>query len=114
MTWKNTLRKAPFNINEAQAKQKYALTAEKNKLLEEFPKVLEDFLDDELRSEIEKKPNSDHYIVYSEEVADEIKNLKSHGVTHQEIEKLLKDEYKAKRVVMSPDGDIKFDGVIAL
>jgi len=114
MTWKDTLIKAPFNINEAQARQRYNLTAEKNKLLEEFPKVLEDFLDDELRSEIEKNPNSDHYIVYVQEVADEIKNLKSHGVTHQEIEKLLKDEYKAKRVAMSPDGDIKFDGIDTL
>ena len=114
MTWKDTLRKAPFNINEAQARRRYDLTAEKNMLLEEFPKVLEDFLDDELRRQIEKNPNSDHYVVYSQEVADEIKNLKSHGVTHQEIEKILEDEYKAKRVAMSLDGDIKFDGVNTL
>tara|TARA_Y100000004_G_scaffold97479_1_gene109149 strand:- start:109 stop:456 length:348 start_codon:yes stop_codon:yes gene_type:complete len=112
MSWKNTLRKAPFDMGQAQDKRLNELKAKKEQLMNEFPKILEDFLDDEIREAINKDPNSGRYTVSATEVTEAVKNLKRNGVSHQEIEEYLKNAYKASRVKMShPDAIIILEGV---
>jgi len=114
MTWKDTLRKAPFNIGDAQVTRLDNIKANKKKLLTEFTMILEDFLDDALRQEIQNKPESNSYSVYVKEVADAIRNLKNNGLQNSDIIPLLKKEYNVQSVEIDTDGEIKFDGVVTL
>ena len=56
MTWKNTLRKAPFNIGEVQSKRIEEMNAKKKQLLDLFPRVLETHLDPYLQKRYEISP----------------------------------------------------------
>tara|TARA_R100001163_G_C4947050_1_gene116417 strand:- start:9 stop:353 length:345 start_codon:yes stop_codon:yes gene_type:complete len=114
MTWKDTLRKAPFNIGDAQHRRHDELHQQRQKLMKEFPEILEDFLDDELQEKIRYNPSAGSYTIHVQEVADAIKNLKNNGIKEIDIVQLLKKEYNAKRVEIDADGSIKFDGVITL
>ena len=110
--WKDTLRKAPFNMGEAQDNRLNELKAKKEQLMNEFPRILEHFLDDEIRAAIDKDPNSGKYTVSAQEVTGAVKNLRRNGISHQEIEEYLKDAYKANRVKMShPDAIIILEGI---
>ena len=114
MTWKDTLRKAPFNIGDAQHRRHEELHQKRQTLMKEFPEILEDFLDDELKEMIREKPSSESYTIYVKEVADYIKKLKDSGIQNSELIQFLKKEYNAQRVEIDVDGAIKFDGVITL
>ena len=111
MTWKNTLRKAPFNIGEVQSKRIEETNAKKKQLLDLFPRVLETHLDPYLQEEIRNKPNKDAYYIYVAEVANQIKHLENNGIKTSEIIQLLKDAYNAKDVAINSDGTIKFGGM---
>jgi len=114
MTWKNILRKAPFNIGDAQVTRLDELQAKKKELQNEFPQFLEDYLDDELRQKINHNPNTDKYTVFSKKVADKINDLQKNGFTIEEIEQIMQKEYNAKTVTIDNDGAITFFGVITL
>ena len=114
MTWKDTLRKAPFNIGEAQVRRNYDLVAARTELLNHFPKVLEEYLDEELRREIRDNPNEESYTVYVKELESELRNLRNNGIPLQEILKLMEKEYNAQKVTINDKGGIKFEGIITL
>ena len=114
MTWKDTLRKAPFNIGDAQHRRHDELNQQRQKLMEEFPEILEDFLDDELQEKIRHNPSAESYTIHVQEVADFIKKLKSSGINNSDLIQFLKKEYNAQMVEIDSDGAIKFSGVITL
>ena len=114
MTWKDTLRKAPFNIGDAQHRRHGELSNQRKKLMEDFPEILEDFLDDELQEMIREKPSEGSYTIHVKEVADYIRKMKNSGIKEIDIIQLLKKAYNAKRVEIDADGAIKFDGVVTL
>jgi len=114
MTWKNTLRKAPFNIGDAQHRRHEELNQQRNKLMSEFPEILEDFLDDELQQQIRQSPSAGSYSIFVKEVADYIVKLQMAGIKANDIIQLLKKEYNAQRVEIDDKGRIKFDGVVTL
>ena len=114
MTWKDILRKAPFNIGDAQVTRLNELKDKKKELQNEFPQFLEDFLDDELQQKINHNPNVDRYTVYVKKVADKIKDLMANGFEVEEIEQIMQKEYNAKTVTIDNDGAITFEGVTTL
>lgn len=114
MTWKDTLRKAPFNIGEAQTRRNYDLKAARTELLNHFPKVLEEYLDEELSRKIRDNPNEERYTVYSRELESHIRNLTNNGITLREILKVMEEEYNAQKVTINDKGGIKFEGIITL
>jgi CRISPR/Cas system CSM-associated protein Csm4 (group 5 of RAMP superfamily) len=114
MTWKNILRKAPFNIGDAQITRLEQMNADKKKALVAFINDLEDFLDDELQEKIRHNPNAESYTIHVKEITEAIKNLHNLGIENSDIIQLLKKEYNAQRVEIHTDGSIKFDGVITL
>ena len=114
MTWKDTLRKAPFNIGDAQHRRHDELNQQRQKLMKEFPEILEECLDDVLQEKIRHNPSAESYTIHVQEVADFIKKLKSSGINNSDLIQFLKKEYNAQMVEIDSDGAIKFSGVITL
>ena len=99
MSWKDELRKAPFNIGIAQDNRTQQMKESRESLLRRLPKVLERNVDKKLREQINDNPNR---IKYKVPLPAQMKmyhsELRSAGVDDKTIEEDIKELYEADMV----------------
>ena len=103
MTWKDTLRKAPFDTSVAQMDRNAEIRQERQKVLKDFPKLLERFIDERLRKKINNDPSADnHFLEMNDEFARIVNgHLQKYGDDMKaELEKLMEDAYNVQDVMI--------------
>jgi len=102
--WKDTLRKAPFSGKE-RAKQYQDRDANyRQKLKDDFPRVLENVFDEVYDKALSKNPNSSFYnLSIPSSLNNYIQDMYRAGIQNYEIAQILADEYDAQKVSFSLD-----------
>ena len=98
MTWKNTLRKAPYDSMEYNEQLNTESASSKQKQLDMIDGLAEKFLDDDFKAQQRKNPNRSYYELRAEtkkfidpltllsykEIEDNLKELYTRGITKVE------------------------------
>tara|TARA_X000001382_G_C3148929_1_gene172267 strand:- start:502 stop:867 length:366 start_codon:yes stop_codon:yes gene_type:complete len=98
MNWKNVIRKSPFDTGQM---QREALKENKKALLQDFPKFLEEHLDEKLEEAIRSNPKSDKVeLQMTVGLRKKILDLLETKTKKSEIEEIMQDEYNVDDVII--------------
>ena len=116
MTWKDTLRKAPFDTGNVKREAQKYLEEDRKRRLKEFPKLLEEILDKRLENKIKDNPNADVIKIKVKSVSDLAMHLDNllvdHNIKPSQLERIMEDEYNVDSVRINTDRtQITFKGL---
>jgi len=116
MTWKNMLRKSPFDTGQVRRDALKELDKDKKRRLEEFPKLLEEILDNRLENAIKDNPNADEIKIKVKGTSDLAMHLDNllldHNIKASQLERIMEDEYNVDSVRINTNRtEITFKGI---
>ena len=116
MTWKDTLRKSPFDTGQVRRDALKELDKDKKRRLKEFPKLLEEILDKQLENAIKDNPNADEIKIKVGRTSDLAMHLENllldHNIKASQLERIMEDEYNVDSVRINSDRtEITFKGI---
>ena len=116
MTWKDTLRKAPFDTGRVKREAQRYFEEDRKRRLKEFPKLLEEILDKQLEDKIKDNPNADEIKIKVGRISDlgmHLDNLiVDHNIKPSQLEQIMEDEYNVDSVRINTDRtEITFKGI---
>jgi len=100
MNWKDTLKKAPFNLGAEQEVGEKVQEQIKHGLLNKLHALLVKYIDEPLKEKIHRNPQEKTYTIKSDDFFIAIKQLLSRGLKNNDIEKYLEDEYDIDAVML--------------
>tara|TARA_R100000734_G_C3295195_1_gene86459 strand:+ start:37 stop:381 length:345 start_codon:yes stop_codon:yes gene_type:complete len=104
MTWKDELRKAPFNIGQEQGVQMQNREDNKKKLLANLEHMLSKHVDRLLRAAVARNPTGNQYrVVMAPQIKEFILKLRGAGISEDTIEEIMAKQYNAYRVTLGDD-----------
>ena len=99
MTWKDMLRKSPFDAGEMRRESLKNIKEDNKRRLEDFPNTLEIYVDEKLEDAIRTNPKSDMVeIKVSVGLRTALNNLVEGGIKISELEQIMEDEYNVDDV----------------
>tara|TARA_B100000963_G_scaffold361474_1_gene397082 strand:+ start:817 stop:1176 length:360 start_codon:yes stop_codon:yes gene_type:complete len=99
MTWKDTLRKAPFDTGQMRRDSLKNMKEKNQRRLEDFPNTLEIYVDEVLEEAIRTNPKSDTVeIKISVGLRSALNDLVENGIKISKLEQIMEDEYNVDDV----------------
>lgn len=99
MTWKDMLRKSPFDTGEMRRESLKEVKENNKKRLEDFPNTLEIYVDKKLEDAIRSNPQSDKVeIKITVGLRSAIDTLVENGIKVSKLEEIMEDEYNVDEV----------------
>jgi len=104
MSWKDELRKAPFDIGQEKDVQFKNREADRKKLLEDLDHMLSKYVDKPLREQINRYPQGNQFrVAMAPQIKEFLQKLQGAGISDTKLETRMAIQYKANRVTIGDD-----------